>query len=311
MRTTRLLVGFDERRGSNDALVFARLLARVADADLVVGTVIEDAAIASSAHASPDAVARAAESIHAQARAAFAGSRLEVSYRAAGGEAPAPGLLDLAAAEEADLIVIGSTHRGALGRLALGTTADALIRRRACPFAVAPRGYADAPDPDLQLIGLAYDGSLESRRAAQVAIGLALASSAPIRIFGVREPLTSALVPTATIPAADEVHKRLERRIDALIDSLPAAIGGQKVMLQGDTATALLDQGTLAASVMVFGCQGFGRVLRTLVGSVTSKVVRAAPWPVIVVPEAGRLPFTTAVDNEATPGAETHEVAPP
>jgi nucleotide-binding universal stress UspA family protein len=47
--------------------------------------------------------------------------RLEAS------SSPAFGLHDLAEAEACDVIVVGSSHRGAVGRAALGTVADRLL----------------------------------------------------------------------------------------------------------------------------------------------------------------------------------------
>lgn len=303
---TRILIGYNEMAGSRDALALGRLLAGAAGADLAVATVIDNTAIPGDPGTRADVLELRSGPVLERARQDLAGSQLEASFRAVGGGAPGPGLIALAMSEGADLIVIGSTHRGPIGRLAFGTTADSLIRSAACAFAVAPRGYAEEPDPDLRLIGLAYDGSLEAKRAARVALGLAEATSTGIRIFGVREPLTSTLAPMVAIPATTNVHGRLEAEIDALIDSLPADVAGQKVMLQGDPASALLDQGRLAASAMVFGCQGFGRVLRLIVGSVTSQVVRAAPWPVVVVPEGGGLPFATEAEREVGTGETAH-----
>jgi nucleotide-binding universal stress UspA family protein len=43
----------------------------------------------------------------------------------------------------AGLIVIGSPHRGPLGRIALGSTTDRIVGGAPCPVAVAPRGFRD------------------------------------------------------------------------------------------------------------------------------------------------------------------------
>jgi nucleotide-binding universal stress UspA family protein len=105
--------------------------------------------------------------------------------------------------------------------------------------------------------------------------------------------MTSPLAPGVALPGAD-VHAQLEEDVDRLIDELPPSVGGQKVMLDGDAGQALVDQGRFASDAMVVGSHGFGRILRFMAGSVASSVVRAAPWPVFVVPEHGRLPFANA-----------------
>jgi nucleotide-binding universal stress UspA family protein len=248
-RPTRILVGYNGRSSSRDALALGALVAAL------------------DAHQT-------------------------VERRAVAAEPPAEGLKDLARGEGADLIVIGTTHRGPIGQILPGTTADALVAKASCPFAVAPRGYADRPAPDLRLIGLAYDGSAEAMRAASVARALALLACAPIRAFGVCEPLAGSISTEALLSLEDEdLREPVERQLDELLDSLPPSIGGQKVILTGEPAHALLEQGPRAADIMVFGCHGFGRLLRLVVGSVTSEVVRSAPWPVIIVPPSGPLAF--------------------
>ncbi len=54
------------------------------------------------------------------------------------------GLRDVAEERNADLLVVGSGHHGALGRILLGDDASATLHNAPCPVAVAPRGYAGA-----------------------------------------------------------------------------------------------------------------------------------------------------------------------
>jgi nucleotide-binding universal stress UspA family protein len=292
----RILIGYDGKPDSRDAVALGAQLAETAAADLVVGTVVEHMTLPGDRATYEDVLAARTDPLFFQAGHELSEMNLRAVYRAVGGEDPGPGLGALAFEENADLIVIGSTSKGPVGRLLPGTTADALIRGNAA-FAVAPRGYADDADRDLRLIGVAYDGSDGAKRAAQVAVGLAETAYAGLRIFGVREPLTSALAPGVAVPPAIDLHEHLENEIDELIDSLPTRVGGQKIILDGDPAPVLIGQGRFAADAMVFGCHGFGRILRLLAGSVTSTIVRGAPWPVIVVPEHGRLPFVVADDG--------------
>src|SRR3979411_2174501 len=62
-----------------------------------------------------------------------------------GGRAPADALRAVAAEEDVDLLVLGSTHRGLAGRVLVGTTAGHILRDAALPVAIAPRGFHDAP----------------------------------------------------------------------------------------------------------------------------------------------------------------------
>ena len=58
------------------------------------------------------------------------------------------GLTDLAAKHEADLVVVGSSSSGLLGRVGLGSVTDRLVHTAAVPVAIAPRGYPMTTDPD-------------------------------------------------------------------------------------------------------------------------------------------------------------------
>jgi nucleotide-binding universal stress UspA family protein len=294
MSATRILVGYDGRHSSRDALALAAVLAEATDARLVVGAVVSEVSALSSRSAREEAAAQGSAVAFARASVQLEalGTHLTAERRAIAAEPAAQGLVDLARSEEADLVVIGATHRGPVGRIVPGTTVDRLLARPPCAVAVAPRGYADHEAADLRLVGLAYDGSNEARRAARVAKALALRASAPLRAFGVRAPLIARPdVEGAAWLSGEEVAALLERELDELLATLPPSIGGQKVVLAGDPVEALVAQGPYAADLVVFGSHGFGRMMRVLGTSVTSEVARAAPWPVLAVPPQGPLAF--------------------
>lgn len=292
----RLVVGCNGAGASaRDAVALAVLLARTYDAEVVLGVVLPRIAPWEDFHSHEELLGAGSTDAFARAIAELERRAPELTFerRAIGGESPGDGLRDLAISEGADVIVIGSTHRGALGRMVPGTTADELVVRAPCPFAVAPRGYADREDRELRVVGVAYDGSTEARRAALLAKELALRACTGLRAFGVLQPLAAQMAPgMGAVPFNTVAFKEwLEQELDALLEELPSSIGGQKVILSGQPATALIEQGRRAADVIVFGTHGFGRLLRLVGGSVTSDVVRGAPWPVIVVPPKGPLPF--------------------
>jgi nucleotide-binding universal stress UspA family protein len=65
---------------------------------------------------------------------------------------PADEILAAAAACEADLIVMGTRGRGRLAQFLLGGTAEAVIRRAACPVTVVgrPAAWAEVVDSEAQ-----------------------------------------------------------------------------------------------------------------------------------------------------------------
>ncbi len=71
------------------------------------------------------------------------GGAVPVSYRLEEGE-PVAGILRVADEVAADLIVMGTHGRTGLGRLVLGSVAEAVVRRAACPVLTVkiPTGHA-------------------------------------------------------------------------------------------------------------------------------------------------------------------------
>ena len=93
--------------------------------------------------------------------------------------------LHLAAEQlEADLIVVGSSRRGAFRRVLLGDDTRGSLNGAPCAVAVAPSGYALDSAPFAR-IGVAYDGSPESVATLARAKDLAAPNDATVRALQV------------------------------------------------------------------------------------------------------------------------------
>ena len=82
----------------------------------------------------------AVESIVQRARAAGADAQ-GMTWDGVAGES----IVDAAEAESADLIVVGTHERGAVGRLFLGSVSDHVVRHARCPVMVVRPTRAAAP----------------------------------------------------------------------------------------------------------------------------------------------------------------------
>jgi nucleotide-binding universal stress UspA family protein len=87
------------------------------------------------------------------------------------------GLHELAEPIGPDLLVVGSSGRGLLGRVLLADDTREAVNGEAlngvpCAVAIAPSGYALKP-VSIRVIGVAYDGSADSEHAVSVAMVLA------------------------------------------------------------------------------------------------------------------------------------------
>ena len=106
---------------------------------------------------------------------------------------PAQGLHELAAAESAALIVVGSTHTGHLGRVRPGSTGERLLSGAPCAVAVAPYGYRTRRDPPLAAdrCRLRRLGRVARPRSTP-AIAAARALRAPLQVITVIPPTSTA-----------------------------------------------------------------------------------------------------------------------
>jgi nucleotide-binding universal stress UspA family protein len=98
----------------------------------------------------------------------------------------APQLLqNLADEEAAALVVVGSTRSGRWGRVLPGSTGERLLHGSPSPVGVAPLGYRSRGDRTLRRIGVAFDGSDESRAALDAGLSLASRLHAAVEVVTV------------------------------------------------------------------------------------------------------------------------------
>jgi nucleotide-binding universal stress UspA family protein len=276
-RPKRILIGFDGSNGAEDALALARVLTPEASAVLAYVLPHEDP-IERHYELLGYEGSPAAEGFFDEAIAALDGHETEV--RTYVGASPAHVLCDLAEDTEFDLVIVGSPHRGTLGRALIGSVAEALLHGARVPIVLAPRDYAKEFHDSLQAIAVAYDGTAESGRALRLAESLALANGASLEVLTVVGP--SAVVPKVLVKSRDPVEEPyavIEKAIDEIDDALEV----HAHMLIGPVAETVA-HACKDADLLVTGSRDYGPLERVLVGSIASRLVHTAPCPVLVVP---------------------------
>jgi len=196
-------------------------------------------------------------------------------------DSPASGLPELAESEEAELLVVGSTHRGKLGQVFPGSVGERLLRGAPCGVAVASRGFR-TKEP-VSTIGVAYNGSPASDRGLSAAIALARRLGAALRVVSVGTrlgPLGSLMDDPA------EARARTELRLHRGLDQVPSDVACEGVALEGDAPAELAAQ-SRSLDLLVVGSRGYGPVRGALLGNVSSELIRRAECPVLVVPRNG------------------------
>jgi nucleotide-binding universal stress UspA family protein len=198
---------------------------------------------------------------------------------------PADTLQALAERGEADLIVLGSTHHAHLGSVAPGSVAEHLTHGARCRLVIAPKGYAQADHSQdrLRVAAVGFDGMAESFAALDEAAKLASKFGGSLRVIGVATPVP-AMGAAAAARAGAEAGPDFQTQLNQAVAELPAELRALPVFERGDPVEKLLEAAEMGVDLLVLGSRGFGPVMRLLVGSVSSRVIREAPCPVLLVP---------------------------
>lgn len=283
-----VIVGVDGGDRARDAIALATQLAAdfpgpllavyvhtLEELDLLMtGTRVEEveAIVAADAEAKLEAV----RALAAEMGVADVGLRKDSSAAA--------GLHEEAAARGAALVVLGSSNRSMVGRVLPGGTAERLLSGSPVPVAVAPHGYADRDD-GRALIGVGFDGSLESRRAAQWAADLAGRSGASLQVLAVHTHLMFGSVVAGGAYGTKTVNQVMAERLRAETDELAAAVSAEPRVLDGEAGRILVEHSE-SLDLLVLGSRGYGPLKSVLLGSVSSYVMHHAGCPVVVVPRS-------------------------
>lgn len=198
---------------------------------------------------------------------------------------PAVVLAAVAAARDAELIVLGGKHRGTLGRWLAGSTAHDLLRLGGQPVLVTGPG-ARLPRRVLAAVDLS-DAATATITSAQ---RFAELFQAELLVLHVVE--TASLVPGAVVlPGAvldDElVLRSAEQWFDATIWPLVRYGKVDRRIVRGQvTPTVRAQTAKWGADVVVLGSHGRNWVDRLLLGSTTERLIADLPTSLLVVPAA-------------------------
>lgn len=286
-----ILVGYDGTSHARDALALARAIADD-HAELILCCVHPLQPVAAAVVAGGH---EAAERLEAQRRLDEGEERAGAGHRvrtiAAAAPSAAAGLHAIAEEEDVDLLVVGSSHRSAAGRILLGSTTSQALNAPPCAVAVAPSGLAERDVP-LGRVVVGFDGGREAAAAVAAAARLAADRGAALTVLTVVEPVASALgwsgayvYPEYREDALAIARRQLE---DATAD-LPDGLEVDTEIVEGVAARVLIETSE-RCDLLVLGSRGYGPVRRALLGGVSTRVAGHTASPLLVLPRtaAGR-----------------------
>lgn len=195
----------------------------------------------------------------------------------------------LEAAEDADLVVVGSRGLGGFKELVVGSTSYRVAAHSTAPVAVV-RGGADSEPWACVGIVVGVDGSRAAVRAVRWAVAEAVLRGVDVAlVHGYFAPSAALLSGVATPEQIEtertRAHAQAETVMDAVLTDVdvPEGVTVTPQVTAGTPAAAILSH-TTAAHLTVVGTRGHGGIRRAVVGSTSHQVLHHAPGPVVVVP---------------------------
>lgn len=204
------------------------------------------------------------------------------------------GILDYAERVGADLIVMATHGRRGVDHALIGSIAEAVVRRSACPV-LTVRPTADHIETRPQRVLVPIDLSVHARRALAHARELIEGSEAELHLVHVAQPFPNYGVVDMP-PEAEEISDQERGAIEAAMREIAAEVLGAAPAVTlhvksaiGNPAAIVLDlAGRLDVDLIVLGSHGRSGIRRFWLGSVTEKVVQLAPCPVFTVKVFGK-----------------------
>jgi nucleotide-binding universal stress UspA family protein len=276
--TPPVLVAFNPESSDRGPVDFAAAVCHFTGAPLVIVAV---GAGAAAGHAN--------ESLGDELRAAG----LSATVTAVEHESPERGVAAAVQDLQPGLVVAGSTRRGRLGRVLLGSTGERIVQGSPCPVAVVPHGH-ERHTSAVRTVGAAFMPTPEGREALRAAAHIARAAGARLRVVMVLDPKHAAEESPGLL--AGEHHDRdarediaargrigAEAALRAAIAELPEGLDIDPDVLFQDAA-----DGLVAASerldLLVLGARSSAPAGTVMMGGVARHVTSRAGCPVLVLP---------------------------
>jgi nucleotide-binding universal stress UspA family protein len=183
---------------------------------------------------------------------------------------------------EADLLVVGSSRRGLLGRVALADDTRAALNGAPCAVAVAPAGYGSEPATLMREVGVGFDGSPESEHALGVALALATEMGAKISAF------QAVAIPTYLAHGRTAVDGTpVKQLVDDALARIASHEGVEPHAAYGDPVEELTLY-SASLDLLVVGSRSYGPIGRLVHGSTAQHLARTARSPLLVLTRAAR-----------------------
>jgi nucleotide-binding universal stress UspA family protein len=189
---------------------------------------------------------------------------------------PMPTLVDLS--EDADMVVVGSNGRGAVGRVLLGSVSSGVVRRAKCPVAVIRDEAPAMPHPEQAPVLVGIDCSPASELATGIAFDEASRRGVELRALHAWSDVAVFLGPM--VDWASEAERNLAEYLAGWGERYPD-VKVHRLVAFDHPGRQLIEESE-SAQLVVVGSHGRGGLTGMLLGSVSNAVVHSVHTPVIV-----------------------------
>ncbi len=208
----------------------------------------------------------------------------------------AEGLLEQVQTLGADLLVVGTHARKSIARAFLGSVATEVVRAARIPVLVVGPGRGHkVKDVDYRTLVCPTDLSPASAHALAVAARLAVSAGQVYALHITRDwdhPAAYLFGADSLHAAFPDIESRARAKVDEQVAAAPTCAAPiTAVVTEGKPAKKIVEYARAhAADLLVMGASNSSTLDLLLLGSVTNKVLRTAPCPVLVVHEGDEAP---------------------
>ena len=222
--------------------------------------------------------------------------------------AAAPAIIDYCKQNKIDLVVVGTHGRRGFSRKILGSVAEEIVRLAPCTvFTVREQLEFDSFAESLTSIAVPFDFSDHAKVALAFAKEMASSFHANLEVVHVIEDKLHPAFYQAGVGSIYDRKPGLENKVLHEMQTIYAQTAGPDVeanftVLSGHPVNEIIQWTTdKKHNLIVIATHGLTGLDRAILGSVTERVVRLAPCPVITVksPVLTQKPYSTYTETLA------------
>jgi len=189
---------------------------------------------------------------------------------------PAPTLAEMS--EKAEMVVVGSAGRGAVGRVLLGSVSSGVVRSAKCPVAVIRAEASYLPHSNQAPVLVGTDCSPASESAIAIAFDEASRRGVTLTVLHAWSDIAVYQVPW--LDWQSDAERGVAEYLAVWQERYPD-VEVRRVVTLDHPGRALINESE-AAQLVVVGSHGRGGAAAMLLGSVSNAVVHSVHTPVIV-----------------------------